>query len=776
MPTTSSTNELVKLPSLENKLRDGSTYPEWAEEIMTYLEIYGWDTVVKGTLIEPDSTGKPEDNKEWNQINKKARAFIMLNTEGTAKSLIIMEKSAHKAWDLLKDQYRSTTRTNLQSLTDSLFRLTFDNRMTTIDEHINEFQARWNRLAAAVSTVSEHDQKALTPAAVLHTMTRSDSFKAQRLLGSLSEYHRLIVNNIATQSESLSYSAVASQLRELVTSSSRPRRGNRLQEEEDYSQPTAFGARASEKICNYCRSKKGWSGKRHIESECRTKAREQLKLASVNSVDHNIDNSTEYAFMTTNTPTKSSSTWVYDTGASVHITPYRDILINPQPDNTPVLTVSDCQEHSTLKGDVLIRQGKKFLRLEDVLYIEHAPENLLSGQLMRRNNLHFRTDDGNPRLTLNGETVINVTEYQGKPLIVGDDPQVFSASVDPLHYHLRYGHLPLTAFRHIEESPKGLHALQVGCEACAQGKSRKAASSNHQSSHRRTRILKLLHSDICGPINPRGINGARYFITLIDDFSRYTMVATLAHKHEAGTKVLEMINLLETRIASKVQALQTDNAGEYRSKALLTELARRGIQVKETIAHHSETNPVAERCNQTIHMMARTALLHSKLPKSLWPEAISHSMFTKNRIPHATLSGRSPIELLLPNTNIQEERSRFRYFGEPVWVHIPQEKSKLQPRSIKVNLVGYGSGFQTFWVYTENRAIVLTKNPKGHSVVTQIAVPEICRSSKVQGSEKAITDSPPQSPGMQLQRETTVCSNAMQIRRHLNHWIIWRKQ
>lgn len=119
-----SNTKALKISNLENKLEGGCTYPEWAEEMMTYMEIFFWDHVVKGTSSEPPADSPK--HQEWTQIKRKAKAFIMLNTENTVKSLIVMEKSAKVAWDLLAQQYKSTTRTNLQALTDYVFELTFD--------------------------------------------------------------------------------------------------------------------------------------------------------------------------------------------------------------------------------------------------------------------------------------------------------------------------------------------------------------------------------------------------------------------------------------------------------------------------------------------------------------------------------------------------------------------------------------------------------------------------------------------------------------------------
>jgi len=140
------------------------------------------------------------------------------------------------------------------------------------------------------------------------------------------------------------------------------------------------------------------------------------------------------------------------------------------------------------------------------------------------------------------------------------------------------------------------------------------------------------------------------------------------------------------------------------------------MSLKETVAYHSQTNAIAERTNRTIVTMARTALLHANLPKYLWPEAIAHSTYTKNRTPHQTLDGKSPVELFLPQTNIQQQRSKFRAFGEPVWIHLPHTIGKLTARSMEGHIVGYTASSGIYRVYTKEKQVTTTKEPRHRSL------------------------------------------------------------
>ncbi|MCH83490.1 retrovirus-related pol polyprotein from transposon tnt 1-94 [Trifolium medium] len=90
------------------------------------------------------------------------------------------------------------------------------------------------------------------------------------------------------------------------------------------------------------------------------------------------------------------------------------------------------------------------------------------------------------------------------------------------------------------------------CTNCMKGKQQRDVISK-KSSWRATAKLELIHSDICGPINPESNGKKRYFITFIDDLSRKSWVYFLSEKSEA------------LAVFQKFKCLRTDRGGEYTS-------------------------------------------------------------------------------------------------------------------------------------------------------------------------------------------------------------------
>ncbi|GKC39499.1 zinc finger, CCHC-type containing protein [Tanacetum coccineum] len=85
-------------------------------------------------------------------------------------------------------------------------------------------------------------------------------------------------------------------------------------------------------------------------------------------------------------------------------------------------------------------------------------------------------------------------------------------------------------------------------------------------------LLGLIHTDVCGPFKIMSRQGAYYFITFTDDFSRYGYVYLLKHKHE----VIETFKLfqkeVENHLGKTIKSLRSDRGGEYMSQEFLDHL------------------------------------------------------------------------------------------------------------------------------------------------------------------------------------------------------------
>nr|GEW20564.1 hypothetical protein [Tanacetum cinerariifolium] len=105
------------------------------------------------------------------------------------------------------------------------------------------------------------------------------------------------------------------------------------------------------------------------------------------------------------------------------------------------------------------------------------------------------------------------------------------------------------------------------CSTCEQGKihqkhhkSKMAFASNEP--------LYLLHMDFCGPMRVKSINGKRYVLVVVDDYSWYTWVFFLHSKDEASDVIISFIKKTQLNLQLQVQCVRTDNGTEFKNKTL----------------------------------------------------------------------------------------------------------------------------------------------------------------------------------------------------------------
>ena len=79
----------------------------------------------------------------------------------------------------------------------------------------------------------------------------------------------------------------------------------------------------------------------------------------------------------------------------------------------------------------------------------------------------------------------------------------------------------------------GLESFETR-ESCLLGKMTKAPFARH--SERASDLLGLIHTDVCGPISSIARGGYQYFITFINDLSRYGYIYLMRHKSESLEK------------------------------------------------------------------------------------------------------------------------------------------------------------------------------------------------------------------------------------------------
>ena len=210
--------------------------------------------------------------------------------------------------------------------------------------------------------------------------------------------------------------------------------------------------------------------------------------------------------------------------------------------------------------------------------------------------------------------------------------------------------------------------------------------------------LRLVHSDVCGPMQTQSIGGAKYFVTFIDDYTRCCAVYFMKHKSEVLDKFKEFEVTTSNDAGRAIGTLRTDNGGEYLSSAFQNYLKEKGIRHELTVPHSPQQNGVSERMNRTLVESARSMIAHAGLSNIFWAEAISAAVYVRNRLPTVALKEReTPYERWYGR---KPDVSYFRVFGCMAYAHVPDcERRKLDTKSKKMRFVGYSltsKGYRLF--------------------------------------------------------------------------------
>ncbi|GJZ39672.1 integrase, catalytic region, zinc finger, CCHC-type containing protein [Tanacetum coccineum] len=158
--------------------------------------------------------------------------------------------------------------------------------------------------------------------------------------------------------------------------------------------------------------------------------------------------------------------------------------------------------------------------------------------------------------------------------------------------------------------------------------------------------LELLHMDLCGLMRVVSINGKKYILMIVDDYSRYTWVYFLCTKDEAPDMIIDFVNQVQRNLKASILTIRTDNGTEFKNEKLRVFYAKLGIVYKTSIARMPQQNGVVEIRNRTLVEATRTMLIFSKAPELLWVEAIATACFTQNRSIVHTRHNKNPYELI----------------------------------------------------------------------------------------------------------------------------------
>ena len=387
--------------------------------------------------------------------------------------------------------------------------------------------------------------------------------------------------------------------------------------------------------------------------------------------------------------------WVIDSGASFHVTSWADFFTSYlQGEFGNVRIGNEDVSKIVGMGDIRLETniGCKLL-LRDVRHVPDIRLNLISAGKLDDEGYNNNFSDGKWKLSKGslvvekGKKTCSLYTMQAK-ICKGVVNTLENDSSTDL-WHRMLGHMSEKGLQVLskKELLAGIKGTPLKtCVHYFHGKQNRISFRRNISS-RKSHVLDLVHSDVCGPLKVRTLGSALYFVTFIDDHSRKVWAYTLKTKDQVLDVFKHFQANVERETGRQMKCVRSDNGGEYIGP-FDQYCINHGIRHEKTVKKTPQQNGVAERMNRTILERARCLLPHSKLPRSFWGKAMRTAVDLINLSPSVPLNGDVPEKVW---TRKEVSYDHLRVFGCRAFVHIPKdERSKLDPKAKQCIFLGYG--------------------------------------------------------------------------------------
>ncbi|CAI7873393.1 unnamed protein product [Closterium sp. NIES-54] len=272
-------------------------------------------------------------------------------------------------------------------------------------------------------------------------------------------------------------------------------------------------------------------------------------------------------------------------------------------------------------------------------------------------------------------------------------------SHETLLWHHRLGHPSLSRLRGMASRtlvsglPRSLPPLPPGpaptCVPCVEGRQHTAP---HSSTFPPTEVpLQTLHMDVWGPARVRGQGHERYFLLVVDDYSRYTTVFPLRNKGEVTEVLIDWIRGAHRQLSERfgsdlpVLRLHSDRGGEFSSDLLRAFCRAEGIRQTFTLPASPQQNRIVERRIGLVMDVTRTSMIHAVAPHFLWPFAVQYAAHQINLQPRVSLPETTPTLRWMGKFG---DASVFRVWGSRAFVR-DTSVDKLSSRAVPCIFLGF---------------------------------------------------------------------------------------
>ena len=318
--------------------------------------------------------------------------------------------------------------------------------------------------------------------------------------------------------------------------------------------------------------------------------------------------------------------WWIDTGATRHVCSDKNLFTSFEPIDIREKLFMGNSATSKIQGQgkvILKMTSRKNLTLNNVLYVPEIRKNLVYGSLLNKHGFRmvFEADKvvvskswvfmGKGYVS-NGLFKLNVMTVKPKIMNKTNASFVYVLKSSNL-WHGRLGHVNYSSLKrliNLNHIPTFQIDIKHKCETCVE---EKMTRLSFQTIERNTKFLDMIHGDIFDLMFATTRGGNKYFITFVDDSTKYCYVYLLKIKDKALERFILYKTEVENRLSKKIKLIRSAPGGEYVT-SIGDYCAQQGIRHEVTPPYSPQSNGVAKRKNRTLKEMMNAMLISFRVP------------------------------------------------------------------------------------------------------------------------------------------------------------------
>lgn len=600
------------LGSIE-KLKGRDNYATWKIIVRAYLESESLWTSVAGTSTETDSTKKL-------QKDCIAKSRLILLVDPVNISHIQSATTAKEVWEKLEKAFDDNGLSRRVGLLRSLISTKLD-ECNSMEQYVDKIVTTAHKLKNAKFDIS-------------------DEWVGTLLLAGLTEHYRPMIMAIESSSETITADFVKTKLLQDA---------NALSEGEKamFSKSKEKKVSASPAKCFEC-DRPG-----HFARDCNVR-KKRLGKDKKQQQHQKKPNDSHNSYSCFAVSEIKSNDWIIDSGSSAHMVHDRNWISNAKQTTKGSVTVAngsgvDVECTGQVELDVKVGTDTMTIDVNNVLCVPSLCTNLISvSQLVKsgstvnfdRNECTIRNRDGciiGKASLCDNVYKLNLSKVNSFSVSSGEKQNL---------WHRRFGHIGDQYLSKVKNTVDGIEfgaVIPSKCAVCSKGKQTRLPFKPSNTST--SRVLELIHSDVCGPMPVDSFGGSWYYVLFLDDYSRKVFVKPIKHKSDVFAEFCEFKSLVENQTGNKIRTLRTDGGGEYCNNKFGQFLKQYGIEHQKTTPYTPEQNGMAERMNRSLVEKVRCMLFDAHMDIRHWGEAVAAAAYLINRSPCKGLQNRCPEEI-----------------------------------------------------------------------------------------------------------------------------------